>query len=50
MKKFDIMTLGVPMVEFTRDELDVPLTRLSGLLCWRIGWRRICGMLYCTDA
>lgn len=26
MKKFDIMTLGVPMVEFTRDELDVPLT------------------------
>lgn len=27
MAKFDLMTLGVPMVEFTRSELDVPLSK-----------------------
>lgn len=27
MKTYDIMTLGVPMVEFTRESLDIPLTK-----------------------
>lgn len=26
MKKFDVITIGVPMVEFTRTEVDIPLT------------------------
>ncbi len=29
MKAFDIMTLGVPMVEFTREKKDVPLSQVG---------------------